>query len=781
MVNFIINAVIINNMKILSVIKGFIVIVLLAISIPASAFDPAESNLYLDKLSILLHKQPMSAEELIETQKNLVELKKKAEACITEKSKELEEINEQLPNVSDPEKDNIELTKDQQYLIQKRIETIEKLSGCKLFALRSTELIALFADEAKAKKKITLLSTSEPIFTKLPQLRAALTEWYQQVDIQSIIDRPEYSLYSPTDYIVITILLMMVFCITYYLKVRIDTFRSTNKKKSAVETDFANLFVIIRKHMGMILAFSVILAYESVHDYIFKHDLIFDTFLKPIILYLFVSCVIDLVTHPPISSNLFNFRGKKYKESFCISLKFFSLVLITGFFINKNLDHLPENEIVFNFSVVLFYTTITVSLFFIFKSFIFLTPYLDKKPVQRSLLNFINLLFLLFNVFWLWTGHIHLPAYLLKGIVFTFFIIALAIAFYTFLMSMIEKLFSRQHPWKQKVFRFIQQHRSDLVLEVVTFKIVLFLVIWGWVFIQLNSVWSISELWTLQLRKLIFEGFAVAETQLIPIRIIFALMFFAFTTLSIKILKFQLQPKETSITRAEQEAYLTIMSYIAIFFSIVFALVIAGIDLKGLAFVAGALSVGIGFGLQNIVNNFVSGLVLLIERPIKKGDRIVVGNKEGFVTDIGVRSTSILTLEKSHLVVPNSDLVTKEVKNYMVNNKKSRLKLEVRLMHNADTKRVKEILYEAANTHPEVSKEKGDDPMVYCLGYFENALQLNLWFTVFNVNMKFPVRSDLYFFVDDKLKAEGIEYAYTYAKADIELQSKGRLNPPPDA
>lgn len=775
------NAAIIYNMKILSVIKAFLAIMVLMMSSIAIAFDPAESNLYLDKLSILLHKQPMSAEELIKTQKDLVELKKKAEACITEKTKELEEINQQLPDLSDPEKVDVELTKDQQYLIQKRIETIEKLSGCKLFALRSTELIALFADEAKAKKKITLLGSTDPIINILPNFKSSFIEWYQQINITSIIEKPGYSVYAATDYLVILILLMIVFCITYYMRLRIDQYAESDIKKSPVETDFANLLLIIKNHIGRILTFSAVLAYESVHDYIYEHDLIFDTFLKPIILYLVVSCIIDLVTHPPISSNLFNFRGKKYKESFCNSLKVFSLVLIIGYFTNKNLVHLPENEIVFSFAVVLFYTVIALNLFLIFKSFIYLTRYFDKKYIQKNTLTFLNTLFLIFNIIWLWTGHIHLSAYLLKGIIFSFFIISLSLAVYTFLMSMIEKLFAKQHKWKQKVFRFIQQHRSDLMLEVVTFKIVLFLVIWGWVFIQLNSVWSISELWTLQLRKLIFEGIAVAETQLIPIRIIFALMFFALTTLAIKILKFQLQPKETSITRAEQEAYLTIMSYIAILFSIVFALVIAGIDLKGLAFVAGALSVGIGFGLQNIVNNFVSGLVLLIERPIRKGDRILVGDKEGFVTDIGVRSTTILTLEKSHLVVPNSDLVTKEVKNYMVNNKKSRLKLEVRLMHNADTKRVKEILYEAANTHPEVSKEKGDEPMVYCLGYFENALQLNLWFTIFNVNMKFPVRSDLYFFVDDKLKAEGIEYAYTYAKASIDLTNNRRLQRPPDA
>ncbi|MBX9617652.1 MAG: DUF3772 domain-containing protein [Hyphomicrobiales bacterium] len=185
------------------------------------------------------------------------------------------------------------------------------------------------------------------------------------------------------------------------------------------------------------------------------------------------------------------------------------------------------------------------------------------------------------------------------------------------------------------------------------------------------------------------------------------------------------------------------IGYIGIIIAAAIGFTYLGIDFQNLAIVAGALSVGIGFGLQSIVSNFVSGLILLAERPIKSGDLIVVGDAEGYVKRINVRATEIETFDRAVLIVPNSALVSGNVKNWMHNDLLGQAKIRVGVAHSVDPHNVRDLLVEIARAHPMILPQPS--PKVLMSEITEGAMIFELRSVVANVDNVATVCSDLRF------------------------------------
>lgn len=213
----------------------------------------------------------------------------------------------------------------------------------------------------------------------------------------------------------------------------------------------------------------------------------------------------------------------------------------------------------------------------------------------------------------------------------------------------------------------------------------------------------------------------------------------------------------------------TILRYLMIVAGFIIIFQTAGIDLTALNVLAGAVGIGVGFGLQNIANNFISGLIILFERPIKIGDRIEVGNVEGDVVHIKARSTTVVTNDNIAIIIPNSSFITQNVVNWSHTGDNVRFKIPVSVSYASDVRLVEKLLLEVAAENPDVLK---DPPAaVRFLEFADSGLRFELraWSSSL-IHRKGKLVSSLNFGIIDKFRAHNIEIPYP--QRDVHIRSK---------
>lgn len=232
--------------------------------------------------------------------------------------------------------------------------------------------------------------------------------------------------------------------------------------------------------------------------------------------------------------------------------------------------------------------------------------------------------------------------------------------------------------------------------------------------------------------------------------------------------------QQSGIDPGVRNSMVTGLTYAGYLLAIVAGIGVVGLDLSNLAIIAGALSVGIGFGLQNIVNNFVSGLILLIERPVKVGDWVVVGSREGYVRRINVRSTEIETFPRASVIIPNSELISQSVMNWTHRNRLGRIDIQLNLSYAADLEKAREVLMKCLTEHPDILSMPA--PQVIFREFGAGTLQFALRGHIADVEKRHVIESDLRFAIHKALKESGVGLPYggpnTLFLGDIERLEK---------
>ncbi len=238
-----------------------------------------------------------------------------------------------------------------------------------------------------------------------------------------------------------------------------------------------------------------------------------------------------------------------------------------------------------------------------------------------------------------------------------------------------------------------------------------------------------------------------------------------------KILKSKLLSR-THLDEGTQFTILRLIHYLIMAIVIYQVINMIGLDLKGLALIAGVLSLGIGFGLQNIASNFASGLIMMFERPVRVGDLISVGDMEGVIKDIKIRSTTISTPDNISVIVPNSVFVSGQVINWTLGDPKIRIHIPVGVAYGSDVQLVTKLLMEIAREHPDVLDNP--QPEVWFNEFGDSSLNFELLVWISSPTIRRRVMSDVNYAIEAAFREHGVEIPFP--QQDVYVRSLPPLN-----
>jgi len=334
-------------------------------------------------------------------------------------------------------------------------------------------------------------------------------------------------------------------------------------------------------------------------------------------------------------------------------------------------------------------------------------------------------------------------------------ILALAVFAYLRVVGGIVALAFRV--WPLRLLRMVQQHRDRIERRVYHF--LAWMAVIGWLVRYLNYLGLMDPTWSL------VEGLLAAKLErgTISISVGSILEFFLTVWLAYVLsafIRFALQEDvypRINIAPGLSYAASSLLNYVILALGFIAGLGVLGVDFSKVGILAGAFGVGIGFGLQSVVNNFVSGLILLFERPIHVGDAIQVGNLQGRVRRIGIRASVVRTLQGAEIIVPNANLITQEVTNWTLSDQLRRLDLPVGVNYGAAPKKVIELLEAVAREHPKVLQEPAPRCLFLSYGDSSISFELRAWTEYSNSQQ---VHSDLTVAIYDAVYAAGMSFPF---------------------
>jgi len=361
-------------------------------------------------------------------------------------------------------------------------------------------------------------------------------------------------------------------------------------------------------------------------------------------------------------------------------------------------------------------------------------------------------------------GYHNLSWWLLSGLAMTLALVGVATLVGAIVSEVLDGIDTGHYAWQRRLRESMGLEAEESVPGLVWLRLVIAAVTWTvWALVFLR-IWGVTDAALALMLKYLIEGFPIGDVRIVPSQVLLGVVLFLAVLALVRAITRGVARKveqQRNMDIGAREALVKSLGYAGFAIAVVMGLSTAGVDFSSFAIVAGALSVGIGFGLQNVVNNFVSGLILLFERPIRTGDWIVVGQYEGIVKRISVRSTELQTFDRGDVILPNGDLISNPVKNFTLRDRIGRVQVSLGVAYGSDTETVRRVLLDCALSHPKVIRGGvAPAPWVWFIGFGESSLDFQLTAFVSEVGERMTIASDLNFAVERCLREAGIEVPF---------------------
>ncbi len=736
----------------------------------ALAIDPvlslkigeADGRLQAIEKAVNNPKKLLNYQLLNEFQEQGIFVKKVATECI--------EINEHAINKSADDLELLgaqmvteekEVTQKRQSLNQSMLSNAQQLASCRLMLLRAHEIVdvvitkqqQVLASELLGKKSNLLQNIKNNLFNPLEIYRAVLSFIEKDSGVSALMENlPDVS-----------VLLLVAAALILWIRRALNNSIRLDQQSNQIgylSRFQLSLFSCAQRHMAALIITSCLSLYYA-YQLISGSPLDFLALLVfGLFMYVLGNLFIRILLNPYPPAQPLTSLPQDISFLLASRLRLLSKLVFAGFLMYSAIQvhDFPDQITALIRNVYLFLLVLNL----IWAAWL-LRYYRGLSNIH--LLRVLVILGLLVCLGADWLGYVNLSNFILFGITGSFLMWSLTIFLIRIWSDFLDSLDEGRHEW-QKVFRKrIGVKEKEFLPGSIWFRFTFSIIIWSTFAVAVLKIWGLSDTTLLELRDVITGGFEIGTVNIVPVKMIVALLSFAVMLSIIGWIKRRMDKSwlnRSRMDRGSKEAMISLTGYLGVAVGFLIALSIAGVQLANLALIAGALSVGIGFGLQNIVNNFVSGVILLFERPIKTGDWIMVGSTEGYVKKISIRSTQIQTFDRSDVIVPNSELISGQVTNWMFRDSLGRVVLPVGVAYGSDTELVKSILLDIAYQHPSVITKSPilSKPWVLFRTFGDSSLNFELRCYIREVDNRLTVMSDMNFEIDRAFREAGIEIPF---------------------